>query len=188
MTDRKILLLGLVQSCFESAMYIFVFMWTPSLKSTFAGVVPNGLVFSSFMVCVLFGSKTFGYLVRTGHRVESFTVAMLAVAGAALLLPALSTNHHVRLMAFFAFEACCGVYWPAMGTMRSRYIPEEVRATIMAVFRLPLNVLVTLVLNRISTMPESNAYTLVAAFLGAGALAQLLLLRATDTKPVAKQQ
>lgn len=169
-------------------MYIFVFLWTPSLKSTFVGTVPNGLVFSSFMVCVLFGSKTFGYLVRTGHRVESFTAAMLAIAGAALLVPALSTNHHVRLMAFFAFEACCGLYWPAMGTMRSRYIPEQVRATIMAVFRLPLNVLVTLVLNRISTMPESRAFTLVAAFLGAGALVQLSLLRISAMKPVAKHQ
>lgn len=34
MSNEKVLLLGIIQSCFESAMYIFVFMWTPALEAT----------------------------------------------------------------------------------------------------------------------------------------------------------
>jgi hypothetical protein len=33
MSNEKVLLLGIIQSCFEAAMYIFVFMWTPALES-----------------------------------------------------------------------------------------------------------------------------------------------------------
>lgn len=33
-SDEKVALLGLIQSCFESAMYLFVFEWTPALEAT----------------------------------------------------------------------------------------------------------------------------------------------------------
>jgi hypothetical protein len=46
-------------------------------------------------------------------------------------------------------QGCCGIYWPALGTMRSRYIPEEVRATMMNIFRVPLNVIVVAVLIKV---------------------------------------
>jgi MFS family permease len=170
--DRKILLLGIVQSCFEGSMYIFVFMWTPSLESTSHMPILHGWIFASFMICVLIGSTVFGYLMRTGQRVERFTGYMLAVACVALFIPAFTKNHNLRLLSFFLFECCCGVYWPALGTMRSRYIPEEVRATVMNVFRVPLNCLVVCVLNEISRMHETSAFALVTVFLLIGALTQ----------------
>lgn len=56
--DRTILLLGVVQSMFESIMYIFVFLWTPILDSSqSASPWPLGLVFSCFMVCIMIGSS-----------------------------------------------------------------------------------------------------------------------------------
>lgn len=56
--DRTILLLGVVQSMFESIMYIFVFLWTPILDSSqSANAWPLGLVFSCFMVCIMIGSS-----------------------------------------------------------------------------------------------------------------------------------
>ena len=42
--DTKIGLLGLIQSCFEGAMYIFVFMWTPKMEPFF-DPLPHGRVF-----------------------------------------------------------------------------------------------------------------------------------------------
>jgi MFS transporter, MFS domain-containing protein family, molybdate-anion transporter len=33
------------------------------------------------------------------------------------------------------YEACVGVYFPAIGTIRSKFIPEKQRATIMNIFR-----------------------------------------------------
>ena len=35
-SNEKVLLLGIIQSCFESAMYIFVFLWTPALEANLA--------------------------------------------------------------------------------------------------------------------------------------------------------
>jgi hypothetical protein len=48
-----VLLLGLLQSLFESAMYTFVFMWSPALnalKDADGGPLPFGMIFASFMV------------------------------------------------------------------------------------------------------------------------------------------
>jgi hypothetical protein len=49
-------------------------------------------------------------------------------------------------IAFLVFEFCIGVFWPAMATMRSKYVPEEARATIMNYFRIPLNLIVVIIL------------------------------------------
>ncbi|CAF2513551.1 unnamed protein product [Rotaria sp. Silwood2] len=48
--------------------------------------------------------------------------------------------------AFLVFEFCVGVFWPAMATMRSKYVPEEARATVMNYFRIPLNLIVVIIL------------------------------------------
>jgi len=69
MADSRILLLGSVQSLFEGAMYVFVFLWTPALAEDaeeFAqessGI--HGFVFSAFMVAIMVGSSIFGFLIR----------------------------------------------------------------------------------------------------------------------------
>jgi hypothetical protein len=121
---------------------------------------------------VLIGSTIFSYLAGANYRVERFTSVLFLVAAMAMFLPSMTNNHSVRLLSFFLFECCCGVYWPALGTMRSRYIPEEVRATVMNVFRVPLNCLVVCVLNEISRMHETSAFALVTVFLLIGALTQ----------------
>ena len=49
------MLLGLGQACFEAAMYIFVFIWTPALQETEpkgSSLVHEhlGIIFAAFMV------------------------------------------------------------------------------------------------------------------------------------------
>ncbi len=51
--DRKVVYLGLIQSLFEGAMYIFVFMWTPALEAGAPfghGIILHGWIFACFMV------------------------------------------------------------------------------------------------------------------------------------------
>jgi len=186
--DRKIILLGIIQSCFEGSMYIFVFMWTPSLEGTSKSPILHGWIFATFMICVLTGSTIFGYLIRTGHKVERFTGYMLAISCVALFVPAFTSNHNFRLISFFVFEACCGIYWPALGTMRSRYIPEEVRATMMNFFRVPLNLIVVVVLMKIGSMAETSVYSLTALFLITALICQVLLLQITIESPEAEKK
>lgn len=46
------------------------------------------------------------------------------------------------LVAFVVFEACVGVYFSSMGSLRAQYIPEATRATVMNAIRLVLNLLI----------------------------------------------
>ena len=52
----------------------------------------------------------------------------------------------IQVLGFCAFEACVGIFWPSIMKMRSQYIPEEARSTIMNFFRIPLNIFVCIVL------------------------------------------
>jgi hypothetical protein len=51
--ERKVLMTGIVQAFYESSLYIFVFMWSPSLRNSTPFNVLFGWVFSSFMVYCL---------------------------------------------------------------------------------------------------------------------------------------
>ena len=50
--DRKIFLLGCIQTSVESCMYIFVFLWTPVMMPV---EPPFGMVFACFMVSIMIG-------------------------------------------------------------------------------------------------------------------------------------
>ena len=50
---------------------------------------------------------------------------------------------------FLVFEVCVGFFYPAYGVIKSEKIPENVRSTVMNIFRIPLNAFVVLLLLRI---------------------------------------
>lgn len=56
----------------------------------------------------------------------------------------------MQLLSFCAFELCVGIFWPSMMSMRANYVPEELRATIINIFRIPLNAFVCVVLGNVS--------------------------------------
>ena len=47
---------------------------------------------------------------------------------------------------FLMFELACGIMFPTYGSLRSLYIPDEHRTTIMNIYRIPLNVFVVVIL------------------------------------------
>lgn len=161
--DPKIIYLGIIQSFFEGAMYIFVFMWTPALEdsSPFVGHhISHGWIFASFMICTLLGSGIFQLAMEKQMKVEKLALQMISVAAVSLLLPAFTDSHILRLLCFFVFEMCVGLFWPSLGFLRSRYVPEEVRATTMNFFRVPLNLIVVLVLANIDKLSHFQVFCL----------------------------
>ena len=48
-------------------------------------------------------------------------------------------------LGFFAFEACVGFYFPLIGTLRSKLVPDSHRSVIMNLFGMPLNLAVVAV-------------------------------------------
>ena len=179
--NPKVALLGLIQSCFESSMYLFVFMWTPVLEAIVpkGEVLPHGLVFACFMVCMMIGSNMFKSLLKFGPPEDILRYTFVASI-IALLVPAFSQNENVVMFSFCVFEAMCGVYFPGIGVLRSQYLPEETRATIMNLFRIGLNLIVVVVLQQIEMMDNQTVFMLCAMLLGTAALCQQYLYQATS--------
>lgn len=168
--DEKILLTGLVTSLFEGSMYAFVFMWTPALKeSAGAEELPFGLIFATFMVCCMAGSQTFGIL--TGFmEIREVATWTFALATASLAVPALTANPTGVFLAFLVFEFTVGLYFPAMGTLKSAIVPEKMRSTVYNIYRVPLNVIVLGVL--LTSMSVSSTFFCCAAMLAAACFLQ----------------
>ena len=160
--EPSIVLAGAVISLFEGSMYIFVFNWTPALSANSPTAPPFGLIFATFMVACMGGSSLFAIGVKRLPAARLLTFVFF-VAAVALGLPLLSSGTPVVLFAFLLFEACVGVYWPAMGTVRSQVVPEETRATIYNIFRVPLNAIVLGVL--LNQMATSTALTACSGML-----------------------
>ena len=176
--DRKIVLLGLIQSCFEAPMYIFVFMWTPKLESTFEDL-PHGQVFGCFMACCMMGSSLVGYLVRLRGSPVFYMREHLFVSAVCLTLPAVYPGSGaLALVCFFVFEAAVGVYWPSIGIVKSRYVPERVRATLYNVFRVPLNFFVVIVLANLGSLSDDAVFGVCGCLLLAASLMQHFFMAA----------
>lgn len=56
--------------------------------------------------------------------------------------------------------------------MRSQYVPENVRSTVLNLFRLPLNLFVCVILYNVSRFPLAAMFGMCAAFLALAAAAQ----------------
>jgi len=176
--DPNIMLVGAVQSLFEAAMYIFVLQWPPAItgviaKSFGGAATPYGTVFSCFMASCLLGSTIFGQLVKRNVSTETSTSAMLSVATVAMGIAAFVSKSSsaasaplaVLVAAFFAFEGCVGMYFPSIGTLRSKYVPDSHRSVIMNLFGIPLNVLVVSVFLSIKKLGVSGALGVSASAL-----------------------
>jgi len=135
--DPMLLAIGLTQTCFEGSMYLFVFLWVPSLQEaspTFPTIaLPLGYIFSSFMISMMLGSLLYSAIIAhsgglTVHAKLSSLVC--AVAALALACSVRSESEHIRFWSFCAFEACVGMYYPVQGMLRGTLISNEHRATV----------------------------------------------------------
>ena len=193
--DPKIMLVGAVQSLFEAAMYIFVLQWPPAISAAvglaFDGAAtPYGTVFSCFMASCLLGSTIFSQLGKRNVPTEASTKAMLLVATVSMAVAAwVSSSGAAMAMplaalvaAFFAFEGCVGMYFPSIGTLRSKYVPDSHRGVIMNLFGIPLNALVVTVFLSIKRLGVSGALSVSAGALGLASAAMLKLSSMTESK------
>jgi MFS family permease len=143
MEKKDVLLCGLIASSFESSMFIFVFNWTPCLMVDGEDPPPFGHIFSCFMIMCMLGSRIFSYL-QTVMKTEMIVLITIGVAACSHMVVVLSADVTIRFFAFLAFEACVGMYFPSIGSLKGDIVPEDFRATIYNIYRLPLNVIVLL--------------------------------------------
>ncbi|CAN1177952.1 Molybdate-anion transporter [Linum perenne] len=194
-SDEKIALLGAIQSLFEGSMYTFVFLWTPALSPS-GEEIPHGFIFATFMLASMLGSSVASRLLaRSSPKVESYMQIVFLISAAALMLPvvtsflvvptgvrggSISLSGCIQLMGFCVFEGCVGTFWPSIMKMRSQYIPEEARSTIMNFFRIPLNIFVCVVLYNVDAFPIIVMFGMCSIFLFVASLLQRRLMFIVD--------
>ncbi len=150
----QILSICIIASAFEGSMYIFIFLWTPALthietqlKPT-ADDLPFGWIFASFMLCCLLGTISFSRFSRAGISASKCLVGILALAALsclAMAYPHISGSRGAFCVQYWGMltnEFVIGAYYPAMSVLKGQLVPEDQRAAIYNVFRLPLNLLV----------------------------------------------
>ncbi|EFC48142.1 DUF791 domain-containing protein [Naegleria gruberi] len=197
-TDKKVLCVAISQSFFEAAMYIFVLMWTPTLQQAYWDGVKQldiGYVFAAFMISVMIGSSIFKIFYSNASSQKSFTNAsrfssvefilliVFITAIVSFIIPIFFSSFTPILLSFLVFEACVGVFWPAISTMKSMYIPEDVRSTVMNYIRIPTNFLVVLSLYYVNSISQ---FEVCCGLLLVSVTSQYYLFKyhmADDTKP-----
>ncbi len=149
--SSDILSCGIISSLFEGSMYIFVFFWSPALTTLskadladgdeeFEGL-PFGIIFSTFMVCCMAGSSIFSIAMEK-MKPEQLAAIAFSVASFAFLVMSSSNSTTSTFLSMNLFEVCVGMYFPSMGTMKGMIVPEDKRAAIYNLFRIPLNFIV----------------------------------------------
>ncbi|KAK4123072.1 major facilitator superfamily domain-containing protein [Parathielavia appendiculata] len=146
--DLRVLSLGITSSIFEGTMYLVVFFWSAALKSARAHAgsedeLPFGLIFSSFMCCMLAGSAIFALSSHSHENVTFMLMAALLTVSCCLSAAVLATTNEVAVFwAVCAIELCIGVYFPSIELLKSEAVEDGVRGRTYSLMRVPLNVFV----------------------------------------------
>ncbi|KAF6136209.1 hypothetical protein GIB67_001618 [Kingdonia uniflora] len=154
--------------------------------------IPHGFIFATFMLSSMLGSSIASRLLaRSSPKVESYMQIVFAISALTFLLPiitsltvapskvkggSISFAGSIQLLGFCVFEACVGLFWPSIMKMRSQYIPEESRSTIMNFFRIPLNIFVCIVLYNVNAFPITVMFGMCSIFLFMSSILQRRLM------------
>jgi len=125
------------------------------------------------MVAIMLGSNSFQIFRKTKpvNAVVGVVYATSAVALAAVGAVG-DAAHFPTLCCYLLFEFNVGVYFPAIATQRARYIPNEVRATVMSLYRVPLNLLVVVALTNVAALSTAQIALYSFGLVVAAAVAQ----------------
>ena len=86
----------------------------------------------------------------------------------------------VLMLSLFLFESCVGMYFPTIGTLRSKFFPDSHRTVVMNLFGIPLNVMVVTVFLSIEKLGVRGALGVSTTALAAATACGLKLKRLVD--------
>ncbi|KAI9465738.1 hypothetical protein BJY52DRAFT_1220488 [Lactarius psammicola] len=119
--DPILIVLGLTQTIFEGSMYLFVFIWVPTLQesSLYPSSLPLGYIFSAFMVSMMLGSLVYTFVTAHWFRpiptsalqkhARTTSVSSLTPQGNSVLTLHAQLSALVCAAAAVTFSACVSV-------------------------------------------------------------------------------
>lgn len=155
-SDKKVLLLGLVQCSFEAATYLFVLNQAKAFQVAVAAffgeesIVPSGLVFACYMTATLLGSCIYGHLSERRYRPEGILSVVIVISALSLgAVGNLCARNHLNILGlsvwFLLFEIMAGLAKPSFSWLRSKYLPIKERSILMTAFSTVFNFLVLVI-------------------------------------------
>lgn len=89
-----------------------------------------------------------------------------------------ATNYCQELIlgSFLIVELCVGLFMPVAGTLRSKYVPDNLQGSILNIFRLPLNVVVVTGTYATDHYSRSSVFQLVSLCFFAAAVLQASMI------------
>ncbi|KAI7855304.1 hypothetical protein BDC45DRAFT_505898 [Circinella umbellata] len=186
--DSNILILGAAQTAFECAMYIFVLLYTPAIENAAAIYVgtdeknqelPLGYLFSTMMFAVMMGSLSFQALERRSSSasitssclllrlISWFTKDRLLISALTLACASFgamaynqSASLPILVIAYHVFEFSTGLYYPSLSSLKAEVIPEETRAAVMTLLRIPMNIGVGIIMWHVDDLSTSMMWAI----------------------------
>lgn len=169
-------------------MYTFVFLWSPVLEQASSEKLPFGIIFSTFMVCIMIGSMIFKILRLFEIGFAKILTGTLLLAVLSFVIPSMfsvwfiNQTEIVTFWSFNVFEMCCGIYFPCIGSLKSEVIPESTRSTVMNIFRIPLNIIVVVILLKVDSLSNQTRFALCAALSVIGFVAAIVQSRNSTSR------
>merc|ERR1719384_771404 len=80
------------------------------------------------------------------------------------------------LVSFVIVEFCVGLFNPVAGTLRSKYVPDNLQGGILNIFRLPLNAVVVAGTYATDILPHYQVFALVSCFFFFAAVLQATMI------------
>lgn len=139
--------MGIIESLFQAVVNIYLFAWTPILQnSTYMGI-NVGFIFTCFVTTMIIGTKIyeiFMIYLKSEYYI-SISISLLLELICFFLISYID-SFTIRLILLACINGVTGFFNPLNSIIKSRILVEEYRATLMSIFRIPLNLYVIIVL------------------------------------------
>ncbi|XP_077233506.1 major facilitator superfamily protein isoform X2 [Tasmannia lanceolata] len=158
LSDKRIWLLAWAQGCLHFAMTIFWILWAPTIVAD-GREVHLAMIYPCLLGARMLGSTTVPWFLNgpLSVPVEDCLIFAFIFAGLALSIVAYDYQEIGFLVTLFCiFHACVGLILPSLARLRTKLVPNELRAGMISVSMAPANAAVLFVLIQVIDQKDGH--------------------------------
>lgn len=136
-----VLCVGLIEGIIMAVLGIFLFSWTPILKMSTDGNINVGLIYTCLLLTMLVGIKVYSIFILY-LKADKYLSLMVSIFFESTMFIAIYFDNSFfrRLIYLSLINGYQGFYNPLNSVIKSAVIIDLYRASLMNIFRIPLNV------------------------------------------------
>jgi predicted MFS family arabinose efflux permease len=139
---RDVLSVGIIEGLWYACLQLYIFIWTPILLFTNNNNKINiGFIFLAFVIQSINGTLIFELLVTHLHLGNYIAYSFILILVFIVFFIIYNFNtFYLRLIVFSFMNFSGGFFLPLNSIVKSRIIIEKYRATLMNIYKIPVNV------------------------------------------------